>query len=512
MADMTEFVANYLELEQLVGENAAQFSMARETNIPAIVKKIEGVENEIEGLETKVAEDKVVVEGTLIQKITYVDEQGVQNEHNSQEEFVHFVSLPGVRPDMQVKVFPRIELADLEELVIVDHQTVYNRTVVMEIFSICYQSIKKEVVIEVPEANKKKVNLEKLKIDNFIGAEGDVISLYAEYALSEAAARINSVNCKLEDLSVDISNDKVTIKGNIVKQISYVEESSGSNTEESVKDSFSQSLQIPGARPGMEAKVYPRVENVTNKINPQERNKINQTTHVNLFVRVKETKETEVVCDIEDMDVFKDSINLYEVIGEASDDLSLVNEVELEEPVGKVISPPESNLTDVSAVISEDTIEITGTLESKIIYINDLTGNIEQGICEEIFDHKVNMYGIEEGMVAYVYPRVEYVNLEIMDDKRVKHSALLKMFTRVLDVKEQEVVLKEKREEGEIKEEERPSGATIIVYVVQKEESVFNIAKKYNVSIESIIKANKIEDPDLIYSGQKILIPFVDSS
>ena len=327
------------------------------------------------------------------------------------------------------------------------------------------------------------------------------------HVLNESAARINQVNCKLEDLSCEIFKDKVNVEGSVVKQVSYVEESSGSNTEESVKDSFSHSIEIPGARPGMEVKIYPRVEKVANTINPQEREKIDQATYLNLFIRVKEGIEVRAISDVEDMQMPSEIINLYEVAGEITDDLSMLKEIEFDEPVGRIISIPETNLTDVRAVIYEDTVKVTGTLESKIVYINDLSGNVERSVCEEPFEHKMNIFGIKEGMLAYVYPRVDHVSLEMMENKSVKQSALLKVFARVVEVRKQEIISKEKREEA-TKEEGKASGATIVIYVVQKEDSIYNIAQKYNVSIDSIIKANQIEDPDLIYSGQKILIPY----
>lgn len=48
--------------------------------------------------------------------------------------------------------------------------------------------------------------------------------------------------------------------------------------------------------------------------------------------------------------------------------------------------------------------------------------------------------------------------------------------------------------------------SSINIYVVKKGDSVWKIAKKYKTSMENIIKINKLENPDLIDIGQKLLI------
>jgi spore coat assembly protein SafA len=42
--------------------------------------------------------------------------------------------------------------------------------------------------------------------------------------------------------------------------------------------------------------------------------------------------------------------------------------------------------------------------------------------------------------------------------------------------------------------------------VVQKGDSLWKIAKKYRTTVDNIAAVNEIEDPDLIYPGQKLLI------
>ena len=47
----------------------------------------------------------------------------------------------------------------------------------------------------------------------------------------------------------------------------------------------------------------------------------------------------------------------------------------------------------------------------------------------------------------------------------------------------------------------------ILLYVVQPSDSLWKIAKKYNAPLELLKEINQLKNPDLIYPGQKLLIP-----
>ena len=48
--------------------------------------------------------------------------------------------------------------------------------------------------------------------------------------------------------------------------------------------------------------------------------------------------------------------------------------------------------------------------------------------------------------------------------------------------------------------------AGAVIYMVQKGDSLWKIAKKYRTTVNDILAVNDIENPDLIYPGQKLLI------
>lgn len=52
---------------------------------------------------------------------------------------------------------------------------------------------------------------------------------------------------------------------------------------------------------------------------------------------------------------------------------------------------------------------------------------------------------------------------------------------------------------------ESPLGFTY--YVVQKGDTLYNIAKEHNISVNDLVEINGIENANYIYPGEKILVP-----
>jgi len=49
--------------------------------------------------------------------------------------------------------------------------------------------------------------------------------------------------------------------------------------------------------------------------------------------------------------------------------------------------------------------------------------------------------------------------------------------------------------------------AQILSHVIQRGESLTGIALQYGITIQAIVEANNLRNPDLIYIGQKLIIP-----
>ena len=52
-----------------------------------------------------------------------------------------------------------------------------------------------------------------------------------------------------------------------------------------------------------------------------------------------------------------------------------------------------------------------------------------------------------------------------------------------------------------------PTAATTITHIVEAGDTLYELAKKYDTTIEAIVGANKLLDPDRLKIGQELIIP-----
>ena len=52
-----------------------------------------------------------------------------------------------------------------------------------------------------------------------------------------------------------------------------------------------------------------------------------------------------------------------------------------------------------------------------------------------------------------------------------------------------------------------PAGGNVYTHIIESGESLYTIARRYDVTAQAIMQANKISSPEKIYVGQKIIIP-----
>ena len=117
------------------------------------------------------------------------------------------------------------------------------------------------------------------------------------------------------------------------------------------------------------------------------------------------------------------------------------------------------------------------------------------------FECSIDIQNINDGMEENIY-----VNLENIQSTVEANTVAVKAVIYIL-AKVKEKTVKQYIKDIEQKDEVKEKNASISIYVVQKNDTIWNLAKKYNTTMEDIIKINNIENPDIIYPGEKLIIP-----
>jgi nucleoid-associated protein YgaU len=520
-----EFVTDLLKVEQVVGENAAQTSVIRDITLPGRVRKITEVDATIRNVQARVIENKVVVEGIIHKQIFFVDDDTGQLKEFTvtDEKFVHFVDVPGAMPGMNVQVHTRIEFVGhdfIREVMIDDHkkhhdhnknhnhhdkhdqvESIFRQTVVLEIFVKVTETLQLEVVVDVIGVDPQKIVKELLKVESVIGENASQVAVRANINFGRFARKIKNIDTQIRDIVARVIENKVIVEGVLHKQIFFVGEDD-IVFEVSVDERFTHFVDVPGAFPGANAQVHPRVEFVDVVIDTYDPTRGVQTAIIDIFVKVTETVQVEVVIDIKDVKVTKELLKVSQVVGEGARQHKIVMDLVAPAPARKIAGPPDTRFENIVTRIIENKVIVEGDLVKQIFFVRE--GEFPEVLEFEVREHFsvfIDIPGAMPGQVVQVYPRVEFVDFEIdlYDRTRIRQIVIIELFIKVTEFIQLEVV---------VDLDVIDMLPTFTVYIVQKGDTLFKIAQRFRTTVDAILAANpEIKDPKLIFPGQKIIIP-----
>ena len=153
--------------------------------------------------------------------------------------------------------------------------------------------------------------------------------------------------------------------------------------------------------------------------------------------------------------------------------------------------------------VSRDGVTSEGVLQMYLLYHCADDGKpvclLQRGIP---FEQTMELKGVREGDRADVTLALEELDFQMLSEREGELRATLTMEATVARPIEAEVVTDALFAE----ETESQPKAGAVIYMVQKDDSLWKIAKCYRTTVADIVAINEIENPELIYPGQKLLI------
>lgn len=157
----------------------------------------------------------------------------------------------------------------------------------------------------------------------------------------------------------------------------------------------------------------------------------------------------------------------------------------------------------LEAMVRMDTVAAEGVLTVDMLYHCADDESPAALLRRDIpFMQEMEVKGAAEGDTVRVLLRLEDMDIQMLSETEGELRAVIAMEAAVSRQETAEVVTDIMIEEGAV----LPPVAGAIIYKVQKGDSLWKIAKKYRTTTADIAAVNEMENPDLIYPGQKLLI------
>ncbi len=158
-----------------------------------------------------------------------------------------------------------------------------------------------------------------------------------------------------------------------------------------------------------------------------------------------------------------------------------------------------------SVSIYENRVVLEGAVNVDIMYI---TGNDDMPVYSFSdtvpFTQTIDARGAAEGMEADVYAGIAHIGFNMLSDRELEVRCALNTVTTVRDKSCISIITG--AELKPILQEVLDAIPGITLYVVKKGDTLWKLAGRFNTTVSEIARINDIENPDLIYPNQKLVI------
>lgn len=512
-----DLIKENIECEQLLGENTTDSVIKAEYVIPDThpdVYQVLMLDARPLIINKEVMQDKVYLEGQIEYNVLYLareeDKCGVYNVTYTGK-FSNNVDLTDANFKMPCEAECYIE--HMEPIVINERKIAIEGIVKLK--AAVYKNYNFEIIKDLLGAADVQLLKNPTTIDKIVGTvDGDLI-VKAHIQLPMDKPQIGTVlkcDVNAHKKEVRILDGKVQVgtfahvellyRGKDTRDICYVDDDIFVNKE----------LDMDGVNPSMDNFTDFRVEAIEFDVKEDDLGEsrivdVEALIKSNTRVMYKESMDT-----IEDayspsmlMDMSKKDYELNEMHGQSANETIVKGNIELGDniprPASIIMALGNVCVTDKKLV--EDKVVVEGLLKVNIMYRTNEDDRYVYTISDEIpFNNTVDIPGAKIEMQCIAKAYLENVEAAI-EANTIAVKGVVEVYSRVNYTTHKEFLV-----DVIPMEDEKPTKkASVTIYAVQPGDTLWKIAKRYNTTIDSLVKVNEMENPDTLRIGEKLIIP-----
>ncbi|MEZ0536578.1 SPOCS domain-containing protein [Caldicellulosiruptoraceae bacterium PP1] len=503
-----------IEYLNVFGSDSQKVIIEGEIVLPEIKPNIQKVlQSDAEVIITKVQvlNDKVLVEGQVDFKLIYqsTDEQRKISWLSSSADFSKTFDILGVKPNMECEIKEGLVYSycsplserKIQAKAIVDLNVSVKSTVSIEYLkdvkddSIKY--LKEEIKLSNPIVLQEKINKkESLELPSGKASIREILRSYA----------------KLTDKNIKLDGRKVNIDLKVDVKTIYSPDIAALPIETVEHDVFvSYSFNLPEQYEDLSPIIKLSIEDfrVVPKTDDQgELRKIDCEIDICVNLLFNKIDKVVPIIDIysvnKKLNEIKKTLNIDQYLGDIKENWTIKDIANLQDDIEEVFSAT-SRVEIDSVKTVRDAIEVKGVIIVFVIYLSkDMLNPLKSSTIQIPFTHRFDFNGIFEEDKVYANIDVENISFSILSHNEIELRCHLNADILANRTRYVEIIVDVDFGEEILDEDVRL--APIYIYTVQKGDSLWKIAKKYRTTVEKIVAFNQIEDENLIYPGQKLII------
>ncbi|MCF8002382.1 MAG: DUF3794 domain-containing protein [Halanaerobiales bacterium] len=248
-----------------------------------------------------------------------------------------------------------------------------------------------------------QVQVEKIKAPLVIGKNSMQKVITEFVSLTDEAIKLRDVKSTISRVETEISKNKVLVEGSIAIEVFYI----GKDNlvyYRSLETGFSECVNIPGAKPGMEVVIKPEVEGIETRLIP-DKNKVKQKLVLRFLAKV-------LFFDLLSVNTGEGPlIKTDRVVDQKTTEMVLNNEVKTAVEAADIINVV-AQVEEPKVDILSDKVTVEAILHKELFY-RGRNGDKHSQSEDISFNQFIELPYIEPGMQVEIKPRVENIKSKL---------------------------------------------------------------------------------------------------
>jgi len=514
-----ELMKETIILNQNIGKETAQVLLEGDIIVPDVkpdMSVILKTDAEVCFDKTEISDGKVHFNGNLNLQALYSAKGSDKPIHSmsSSASFDDFLNIEGISKDMWVELCGSI--ANIDYKMLNDRKISYRA--VIDVTAIAETKMSYDVVTDIKELPEAQIKKRLLVVNRTVENREDRFTVKNDLMLPQENPGIREIlqtNIVIANKEIKVGNGRVHVNGELIISTLYKGDNDDSVIEFAEHEvPFNGSIEAPAARDGMFGDVKLWVRDHSIQVKPDEDGEdraLEVEVSVGAMVKVSSQSEMPVLSDAycinKNIVMVKETVTYPRLICRNKNQCTIKETALLDDFCPDILQifrvMGTTSIDDIK--VMDDKVTVEGIIKADILYIakND---NAPLYNFKTVIPYKqiIETKGALSDMEVDIEGLIDHTGFNMLSDREMELRFLISFNTKVFELKESGVITDVNfADMDKAFLDKMPS---MIIYVVQKGDTLWNIAKEYNTSIEELIDVNEIENPDKIYPGQKMLI------
>ncbi|GAV22158.1 SPOCS domain-containing protein [Carboxydothermus pertinax] len=493
-----------LKVNVLVGEVEKELKLLSTIDLPSYLPPIGKVirtyaESKIQ--KAMVENGKIRINGTVTVHLYYL----AQKRHDEVQHFAKnlpfedLLDLPGISKEAMLKT--NSEVMDFKESAEANGKE-FSVEITLKNKVRAVKPTVMDVVIDVPDNFLPEKSL--IKVDAVIGMGEKEKSYQSRVKLPREKPDIDGVRDVTGEFrarTFRTLTGKVVVEGEIAVNVTYYHEDH-EYTVRFVLPVF-EFVEVSMAQEGMMAEVGGEVLEIkAAKLSERE---LKIEARLKFSAQALMEKQLRVVTKLTGANYTTMKLLAEKVVGENAAQAIAQKECKLDEEV-KILHIHQEKVMVNTSRLTDGQAEINGETMLGVMYLPEGSAEVHHLDLSVPFRLTINVPGAQPGQNLSIWPKVEYVDVKVVDNCILKAEAVVQVRVKATQTISQEVVT-EVGEVAGMPPEMPPSIPKTIKYEIKPGDTFYKIARKIGVPVEEILKLNPGKDPYNLMPGDIILIP-----